>query len=761
VNTLSGSRATQRHIIKTQIVDLKLKNRAKAQHYYDRVSELIQQALVPQMDAIFSRHFEPDQHYVIDSLELDIGKIHWQAFDEDFVPACVKALEQQIQKALSSKKAQVRPRNADDKSISSREVLLVRQAYGKQHDKDLETKKQALLDLDDAPGKNEPHTRSPLELLNHFMHHGVLPWWADALEPDLLNTQLDQALHHHGGQLKHDVAQWLSLKPATQRLIQHYDDQRLLGLSRLFLSPSTPANTVVSDAVVHGLALIKTASYELVNASQNHLRLNYWQAVLNGLARPDHIKSVFVQGINHGSENISSTNTGSSRGRDKQTVAIHAYLLQSLTQHRPDSAALRMLLLNKADTWLTASDDAKPLSQVLSQKATLRTLQALLEVFVPPAKVKLDSAEKANIRDVVEDPDNTNTRDKAKALGKTKGLDKTKDLGENNTSVKSIDDDALELQTALDNSQQWLQIIAKNGDPSQDLHAFSSYLNDLPSPIFQALSQALFKDDLFADKLFNDNFLNDKMSREDGLNQQSNEVLLKQGIQKFIRYLNNCQEHALDLSPLTEQTIEQVAKSKSQHVDKQTPKDHGRDFKPGIDECYVYNAGLILFWPFLGHFFARLGFFDHIKDGDKKDFADQNAREAAAKLLQSLIYNPLEFGESGAPQGEYLLPLNKVLCGLALDSAVDIQLSPTEDQQMACEHLLKTVIDSAKVLQNTTIAEFQSSFLQRRGLLSQRDGAWLLRVERENQDVLLGRFPWSLEWLKLEWMDSAMRVEWS
>jgi hypothetical protein len=45
-------------------------------------------------------------------------------------------------------------------------------------------------------------------------------------------------------------------------------------------------------------------------------------------------------------------------------------------------------------------------------------------------------------------------------------------------------------------------------------------------------------------------------------------------------------------------------------------------------------------------------------------------------------------------------------------------------------------------------------------MLGTRDGAWLLRVERESYDVVLDRFPWPLDWIKLPWMAVALRVEW-
>ena len=54
----------------------------------------------------------------------------------------------------------------------------------------------------------------------------------------------------------------------------------------------------------------------------------------------------------------------------------------------------------------------------------------------------------------------------------------------------------------------------------------------------------------------------------------------------------------------------------------------------------------------------------------------------------------------------------------------------------------------------------RGTFLWRKGVLSSRDGAWLLRVERESYDLVLDRFPWSFEWIKLPWMKAALRVEW-
>ena len=45
-------------------------------------------------------------------------------------------------------------------------------------------------------------------------------------------------------------------------------------------------------------------------------------------------------------------------------------------------------------------------------------------------------------------------------------------------------------------------------------------------------------------------------------------------------------------------------------------------------------------------------------------------------------------------------------------------------------------------------------------MLSERDGGWLLRVERETYDVVLDHLPWSAAFIKLPWMDDLLRVEW-
>ncbi len=165
------------------------------------------------------------------------------------------------------------------------------------------------------------------------------------------------------------------------------------------------------------------------------------------------------------------------------------------------------------------------------------------------------------------------------------------------------------------------------------------------------------------------------------------------------------------------------------------------------DEAHVQNAGLVLLWPFLGHFFEQLG----LMEG--KQFKDAAAVHRAVGLLGYLAT------EDPEPE-EYALPLCKVLGEMELDEVFDFGPPLEEAEAEECSNLLAAVIGHAAILKDMSIAGFRGTFLIRQGVLSRRDGAWLLRVERETYDVVLERFPWSWQWIKLPWMAVPLRVEW-
>ena len=165
------------------------------------------------------------------------------------------------------------------------------------------------------------------------------------------------------------------------------------------------------------------------------------------------------------------------------------------------------------------------------------------------------------------------------------------------------------------------------------------------------------------------------------------------------------------------------------------------------DTVYIENSGLVILWPFLPRFFERL----QLVEGN--EFKSAPAQHRAAGLLQYLVT------EDPSPP-EYQTTLNKILCGLDPGGVLEFDSPVTDTESEECATLLSSVIAQAPILRDISMDGFRGSFLLRQGLLSARDGVWLLRVERETYDVVLDRFPWSIDWVRFPWMEVPLGVEW-
>jgi hypothetical protein len=165
------------------------------------------------------------------------------------------------------------------------------------------------------------------------------------------------------------------------------------------------------------------------------------------------------------------------------------------------------------------------------------------------------------------------------------------------------------------------------------------------------------------------------------------------------------------------------------------------------DAVAVDASGLILLWPFLHAYFDRL----ELLDGEQ--FRDVAAQHRAATLLHGIAT-----GEIACPEQE--LALIKVLVGLDIDAIHDPGEPLDRSELQSVDALLSDVLGHAPMLGRISTAGLREAFLKRPGLLSTRDGHWLLRVERRSIDILLDRLPWSFAWVGLPWMAAPMQVEW-
>ncbi|MGV7206310.1 contractile injection system tape measure protein [Oxalobacteraceae bacterium A2-2] len=160
---------------------------------------------------------------------------------------------------------------------------------------------------------------------------------------------------------------------------------------------------------------------------------------------------------------------------------------------------------------------------------------------------------------------------------------------------------------------------------------------------------------------------------------------------------------------------------------------------------YVDNAGLVLLHPFINRLFDKLG----VSDGPM--LLD------AGRALALLHY--LATGRACAP--EYALALAKVLCNVPLTAGVEADIAASPEEQLEADALLQAVIGHWTALRGTSPDGLRGAFLLRPGKLVMRAGEWLLQVEQQTADILLGQLPWGYSAVRLPWMDGILWVEWA
>ncbi len=161
----------------------------------------------------------------------------------------------------------------------------------------------------------------------------------------------------------------------------------------------------------------------------------------------------------------------------------------------------------------------------------------------------------------------------------------------------------------------------------------------------------------------------------------------------------------------------------------------------------VPNAGLVLFWPFLGRFFSSLGMLD--KDGIK----GEEMLERAIQLLQVIATGQTEFEE-------WNLTLNKLLCGADPGFQVSPGITVSKEEEVMVEKLIQAAIYNWEKMRGTKPDTFRETFVNREGRLYQMENRWELIIEKRAYDVLLDTLPWNITMINLSWMKTRLNVIW-
>ncbi|MDP2143456.1 MAG: contractile injection system tape measure protein [Gallionella sp.] len=175
---------------------------------------------------------------------------------------------------------------------------------------------------------------------------------------------------------------------------------------------------------------------------------------------------------------------------------------------------------------------------------------------------------------------------------------------------------------------------------------------------------------------------------------------------------------------------------------------HGAmDDSESAEEIYIANAGMVLATPYLPQLFRMLD----LTEGAK--FRDERSAERAIHLLQFMV-------NESCDSPEFLLSLNKLLCGVSTGVPIVREIELLQREREAIEGMLNGIIRNWTSLGNTSVQGLRESFLQRSGRLQLKEDNWHLKVETKGIDVLLDRLPWSFALIKHPWMRRPIYVEW-
>ncbi len=163
---------------------------------------------------------------------------------------------------------------------------------------------------------------------------------------------------------------------------------------------------------------------------------------------------------------------------------------------------------------------------------------------------------------------------------------------------------------------------------------------------------------------------------------------------------------------------------------------------------FVQDAGAVLLWPFLVHYFDRVGLLEEGR------FASE---EAAARGVMLIHY----LATAGTATEEPQLVLPKLLCGVPFETPVAPRIDLTEMEETVSDELLNVVCQNWPPLRNSSVEALRETFLLREGSLSWlEERIWVLNVTAKPYDMLLGQLPWTLSTFKTPLMQHPMMVQW-
>ena len=164
------------------------------------------------------------------------------------------------------------------------------------------------------------------------------------------------------------------------------------------------------------------------------------------------------------------------------------------------------------------------------------------------------------------------------------------------------------------------------------------------------------------------------------------------------------------------------------------------------DGVIIYNAGLLLFWPFLITLFDKL----NLLNSDKNEYLDEMSKHKAIMATDYII--------NGEDSQEKDFTFNKILCGIDLEIAIDYNLKLSDGEISICDGAINALLSNWKKVKS--IQTLRDWFLNREGRLVENQDTFVLDVQNKPYDVFLKSLPWGISMIKNDLMSKKLVVVW-
>ena len=209
------------------------------------------------------------------------------------------------------------------------------------------------------------------------------------------------------------------------------------------------------------------------------------------------------------------------------------------------------------------------------------------------------------------------------------------------------------------------------------------------------------------------------------------------------RLLEINQSHKFYLKSLVQNLNNKIESKKNKSVKKTKIKDSIDELKDGI---IIYNAGLLLFWPFLNTLFIKLNLLNLRKDNYKDEISKDKAIMATDYIVNGLDSKEKDF------------IFNKILCGIDLDREIDSSVELVDFELEICDSAIQALLSNwKKVKSPQTLRDW---YLKREGRLIEKEDSFIIDIENKPPDIFLKSLSWGISMVNYSLMKKKLIVNW-